>query len=196
MTERKRTPAKPKAKPEPSPEPIEGTVINRGRNLDGTFKPILDDTARAKIMEALQAGSYTDAAVAFAGVSRTQFYQWMAIGNDIRDRLIVTPDYEPTPHEQQCLELLDAVEQSRASAEVAAIGVIRRAAREGAWQAAAWWLERTQPSKWGRFGRELETATSGQQATVSIEELEAAVREVKEQRAKQSRRGDPDGGGR
>jgi hypothetical protein len=167
-------------------KPIEGTVVNR--NLDGTFKPILDDTARAKIMEALQAGSYTDAAVAYAGVSRSQFYTWLNLGNDVRDRLTINPDLTLTPHEQQCLELLDAVEQSKASAEVAAIGVIRRAAREGVWQAAAWWLERTQPSKWGRVMREPDSSPndSGPQAIVSLEELEAAVREVREQRAKRS----------
>jgi hypothetical protein len=169
-------------------EPKPSNIRKRGEN--GQAEPILSDEVRAKFLDALLAGAYTETAITFAGVSRASFFRWISTGQTIRDRLVIDETYEPTPHEAQCLELLDTVEQSRAAAEVAAIGVIRRAAREGTWQAAAWWLERTMPRKYGRFDREEDMASSGAEGrtvTVSLEELEQAVQDVKAQRAKQSR---------
>jgi hypothetical protein len=39
------------------------------------------------------------------------------------------------------LEFLEAVEKARASAELRAVAQIQKAASEGTWQAASWYLE-------------------------------------------------------
>lgn len=174
-------PRKRKAEPE---EPLEGTVVMP----DGMKVSLLDDKRRAMLVEALLAGSYTEDAIVYAGISRATFYRWMHTGRETAEHLLIDPEWEPSSHEAACMELMDAVEHSRAASTVQAIGIIRRAAREGTWQAAAWWLERTQPRKFGaRREEDTGPAVGGGEVHVSLEELEQAVLAVEAQRAKQSR---------
>lgn len=90
----------------------------------------LTDKRAALILDALRAGNYLETAAAAAGVHRDTLNEW-------RHKF---PDFS------------DAVEKARAEAEVGHVGVIRRAAVE-TWQAAAWWLERSFPERWGRRDR-------------------------------------------
>ncbi len=46
-----------------------------------------------------------------------------------------------------------SVKMARASSESDALAVIRQAARDGTWQAAAWYLERSNPRRWGKVAR-------------------------------------------
>ena len=90
-----------------------------------------------RIIEALRAGNYQDTAAAYAGVSRTAFYRWMEQG---------AQDDAPAIYR----DFRDAVEKARSEAEVRNVALIQRAAQEGTWQAAAWFLERSFQQRWGR----------------------------------------------
>lgn len=71
------------------------------------------------ILNSLRVGNTRRASAAYAEVSHTLFYQWL-----------------------QDLPFLDAVEKAEADAETRFLGQIAKAAADGTWTAAAWWLER------------------------------------------------------
>jgi hypothetical protein len=88
---------------------------------------------RKAILTSLQHGNTRRAACAAAGIHWDTFYQWL------KD--------DPT--------FSDAVAEKEAAAEIEAVSLIRNAAEGGAWQAAAWWLERRRHDDWKK-GDELD----------------------------------------
>jgi hypothetical protein len=65
------------------------------------------------------------------------------------------------------------------------IGIIQTAAQNGTWQAAAWYLERTNPKKWGRHDTVEVTGTDGGaiQVEVSVKDTLRAKFEAAERAA-------------
>jgi hypothetical protein len=59
-------------------------------------------------------------------------------------------------------EFSDAVKKAEADAEIEDIEIIRQAARNGAWQAAAWRCERRNPQDWGKKELDLTKLTTKQ----------------------------------
>ena len=88
-----------------------------------------------KIIEALRAGNYFDAACGYAGICEKTGYNWLERGRTARNGKYV--------------QFLQAVEKASVDAEVGTVAVIKKASID-TWQAAAWWLERRFPNKWGR----------------------------------------------
>ena len=82
----------------------------------------------AAIIAAVEGGATYRHAAASVGVSERTLHDWQ-----VRH-----------PHFSQALKTAEA------SACMAAIGTIRRAAEAGTWQAAAWYLERRYPAEYGR----------------------------------------------
>lgn len=103
------------------------------------------------IVSALEAGNYQDDSAAFAGISTSALYNWIARGRAERER--IEAGGKPTKSEAPFVEFVDAVESARAKAAVRHVANIAKAANEGAWQASAWYLERSYPQKWGRINR-------------------------------------------
>jgi len=95
---------------------------------------------RARIIQALQAGNYQDTACAFAGIAPATYYRWMA-------------DAELPDADKELVEFREEVIKARAEAEIRNVAQIQLAAQEGTWQAAAWYLERSHPNRWGRYQR-------------------------------------------
>jgi len=104
----------------------------------------LDERRQERLLEALRAGNYIETACAYAGVSKSSFYNYLAQGRKARDIA------DPTDQDKWAMELLDAVEKARADAEIRNVHLIQQAAQGGTWQAAAWFLERSMPQKWAR----------------------------------------------
>jgi transposase len=90
----------------------------------------LTEDRKSAIIDSLRAGNYLETAAAGAGVHRDTLNEWR----------------------KQFPDFSDAVEKARAEAEEQHVAVIRAAARDS-WQAAAWWLERSYPHRWGRRDR-------------------------------------------
>jgi hypothetical protein len=80
-----------------------------------------------QILRGIRAGNYVETAALAAGIGTSTFYEWV-------ERF---PDFA------------EAVQKARAEAETRYVAVIENAATTS-WQAAAWWLERSAPSRWGR----------------------------------------------
>lgn len=117
------------------------SVKRRGRPTS------LTPEVRDAIVQAIRAGNYLDDSAAYAGVSIATVYNWLERGRQAR--LILDDVGDIAPSEAIFLEFLDAVESARSQAVVRNVALIQRAA-ETNWQAAAWYLERTNPRKWGR----------------------------------------------
>ncbi|CAB4150426.1 hypothetical protein UFOVP569_29 [uncultured Caudovirales phage] len=79
-----------------------------------------------KIMNALSAGNTRRDSCAYAGISEDTFASWL------KDK----PDFS------------DSIEKAEADAAVRNVSIIAKAAQEGTWQAAAWWLERRRKQDW------------------------------------------------
>lgn len=124
----------------------------------------LTPKVQEQICNAIRAGSYSEIAARYAGISAPTFYKWMALGDG---------EHAKSPYK----EFREEVESARAAAEVRNIGLIQQAANSGTWQAAAWFLERTAPARWGRRSALEVTGAEGGpvKVDVPIDELEAKV---------------------
>jgi hypothetical protein len=106
-----------------------------------------------QIVDAILRGAYIETAAQAAGVSKKSFYQWLKIGKQVNDWLAESVEgQEPdiTPHQADCANFSNAVNQAIAESELNDIEVINGAAETGTWQAAAWKLERKHHQRWGR----------------------------------------------
>lgn len=83
-----------------------------------------------RLLDALRAGNTRKAACHFAGIDPSTLENWLRIS-----------------------AFSDAVKKAEADAEVRMVGQVAQAARDGTWQAAAWWLERRRPDDYGRVDR-------------------------------------------
>ena len=94
---------------------------------------------QADIIEALEHGMHQESAANRAGIAKGTFYNWLERGRNEPDTIYA--------------DFLDAVEKARARPEAEALEAIHVAWRDGTWQAAAWFLERSHPQKYGRINR-------------------------------------------
>lgn len=95
----------------------------------------LTPEVQEKIVSLVRAGNYPEVAAQAAGIAGRTYYEWMAKGDEGRD---------PYAQFQQ------AVKEAQAAAESHAVTIIRKAAMDGSWQAAAWFLERSKAERWRR----------------------------------------------
>jgi hypothetical protein len=86
-----------------------------------------------RIVQAIRAGNYAEAACQAAGVGTSTFYRWMARG-------VAEPASEYGAFREQVL-------RAEGEAEVHAVAIIRRAMAED-WRAALAYLERRHANRW------------------------------------------------
>lgn len=97
---------------------------------------LLSDEVEARLIEAFKIGQISiPSACHYAGISERTYYDWMKKGRE------GDPRY---------LQFSQDIEKARAEAVMVNLAVIRKAAQNGQWQAAAWWLERVLPKEYGR----------------------------------------------
>lgn len=136
----------------------------------------LDAQRQKKIVELIRAGNYQETAARAAGVSPSSFYAWMAIGEEASHKTA-----RLNAKDKACLEFSEAVKAAKAEAEARAVAIINKAAMDGTWQAAAWYLERTASERFGRSQR-IEASIEHEQkgkapAEMTDEELLAYLKE-------------------
>ena len=100
----------------------------------------LDETTARAILDALKVGCPIRVACQAAGVGPTTFKSWVARGKSL--------DEADAPFRAFRAD----VQKARAAGEAAALKVIHEA-MPTTWQAAAWFLERSRPERWGRVDR-------------------------------------------
>lgn len=120
---------------------------------------LYDDTVLNTLVNGLKAGLYREEAAIGAGISVSTFYRWMKEGEAHHHAELTAaaqntdnPDWEP-PEQTRQRVVWEAVKEAEATAELGMVALVRKAAFDGTWQAAAWWLERKMPTKWGRKDR-------------------------------------------
>ena len=96
----------------------------------------LDPQTTERLLEAFKLGQTSiTMACAYAGIGERTYYTWMEKGDT---------------GEEPYAQFRQDIEKARADAVMTNLVVIRKAAAEGTWQAAAWWLERSMPQQYGR----------------------------------------------
>lgn len=99
----------------------------------------------AAIEQEIGDGNYVTTVCQAHGINRTSFYDWKNRGEKASSGLF--------------RDFYEAVERATAKSEQKYVEVIKNAANDGTWTAAAWWLERRYPDRWGK--REKVDVTSG-----------------------------------
>lgn len=111
----------------------------------------------------LVVGNYLTTACHYARISPSTIHSYKAQGADLEARLAEhNGDAKAaglSDNEVRKLEMLEAIKSAEAQDEQEAVALIRQAARKGTWQAAAWYLERKMPAKWGRWDRQADDAS-------------------------------------
>lgn len=82
------------------------------------------------------AGNYDKDVYPILGIDKSTWYRWLSEGETAKSGLKK--------------EFYDTVKKAEKDAIVRNVALIQRAAQEGNWQAAAWWLERKYFEDWGR----------------------------------------------
>jgi transposase len=96
----------------------------------------LDDDLQARIVAVLRAGGTIASAAVTTGAGERSVYRWLDRGR--RDG----------PQNARHVKFARAVEQARAEGEAQRIATLIAATRMD-WRAAAWFLEREYPERWG-----------------------------------------------
>jgi hypothetical protein len=91
----------------------------------------MTDARVEALLGALRVGNTRRAACAHAGLSPDTFYRWLSADRTFSD----------------------AVKRAEGEAEARFLTQIAKAATNGTWQAAAWWLERRLPAEYGQRAR-------------------------------------------
>jgi hypothetical protein len=112
----------------------------------------LTPETQARIIQALEAGNYFETACGYAGITSRTGYGWLEKGREETSGIY--------------FQFFQAVEKATSQAELKNVAIIQRAAMD-TWQAAAWWLERRAPDRWGRQRQEI-TGKDGSDIVVRI----------------------------
>lgn len=106
-----------------------------------------------EIFNLLAGGNTHDTAAALAGISEATFYNWLKRGREASEK------GSHRKADQPYIDFFQNVKKAEALAEAKRIEIIRKASEGNGpfdnpdWKAAAWYLERRYPEKWGRRDR-------------------------------------------
>ncbi len=106
----------------------------------------LNSEVTDRIISAIRAGNYLDTSAAHAGIHRDTLHAWLRDGANGKSA------------ELQAFS--DAVQKAIGDAEALHVARIADATKTH-WQAAAWWLERRYPDRWGQKLRQEITGAEG-----------------------------------
>jgi transposase len=118
----------------------------------GRIPKLLNAEIQQTIIDAILGGNYLETAAAYAGVSRSTLFDWLAKGREVQEQL--DKGLEVTvPNGQIYSDFLDSTREAQARSEVRTVAIIQKAGLTN-WQAAAWHLERSRPRHWGKLDRQ------------------------------------------
>lgn len=131
--------------------------------IHGMARPTkLTPDVRDRVATMIRSGAYAEQAARAAGIAPSTYYSWLERGEG---------------GERPFSEFSEAVKTAEAQAEQQRVEHIQDAADAGTWQAAAWWLERRFPGRWGRRSAE----PPARSPAVSEYDLDAEVDRLLEQ---------------
>lgn len=92
-----------------------------------------------EILNLIRAGNYAKDACLAVGIDESTYYRWIRTGKEAKSGKLY--------------KFYQSIQKARAFARALKLEKIQDAIDDGNWQAAAWWLERTDPDHWGRRQR-------------------------------------------
>lgn len=141
----------------------DGADDNAAPRASGGRKTRFNAALTDRVCAALRAGNFIGTACHIAGIGETTFRRWM--------RKAEADDASP-----ELRAFRRAVKRARAAAEAEALRNIQAAAERGTWQAAAWFLERSAPERWGRRRTSAAESSGPRHEPIRTEEaVEAAM---------------------
>lgn len=149
-----------------------------GPPAGGRREPLLTQALQDEIVLHLASGAFYDEVAKAVGIGKSTFYNWLNRGRTAADKAATGRMLEP--NEVTYMGFAQAVEKARATSTVHAHATIRSAMTRN-WQAAAWYLERTNPARYGRWMRTAEEVPSTddlEDAPSMAEEGDASGREA------------------
>ena len=123
------------------------------------------------ITKVLSMGAYKREAAMHAGISESSLRNWLEQG--ALERRHQARGKSPRKRLRAYYEFLLIVEKAMADGQLADLAIITKAAKEGAWQASAWKLERRNPSRWGK--QRIEAEIKGGIVVEGIDWLEQKI---------------------
>lgn len=116
-----------------------------------------------KAYKYIAAGNYVETVCEYLGISKNTWYVWLRKGE--KQKQGVYRDF------------YDAIKKAEAEAEMRNVAIIQKAAQD-TWQAAAWFLERKYPERWGKRDTALEDIQKQQNEMLSrIKEIVEALQQ-------------------
>ena len=103
----------------------------------------------ARFLQALDSGCFIETAAAYAGITKRTYYERLKRGARELARLEQNPRSKPDPAREADVKFHQQVARALAACEVRSVALIGEAAKVQ-WQAAAWFLERKFPDRWGK----------------------------------------------
>lgn len=126
-----------------------------------------------KICQLLKAGNTFRTACEVAGVGWSTGREWRTRGEDRHSAREGDEDYAA---------FAAAVQKAEEEAAARNVALIQKAAANGTWQAAAWWLERKFPGEWARIDRHEHTGPRGGpiqlQPVIDPEQIKARIIDI------------------
>lgn len=101
----------------------------------------VDQAKTRALLDALRGGADIQVAAHFAGINTRTVYRWLEVGQRANEML---ERGEEVPADMQpMLDLFEQSRKARADAIMRNLAQIQKAANQGEWKAAAWWLEKS-----------------------------------------------------
>jgi transposase-like protein len=141
--------------------------------------PSINEPKVEALLQALNAGHYVERASRMSGISLTTIYRWLDEGRTEKEN--IEAGNPPTDRGQAYFELAEAIQKAREAAAHRAMLTIQKAAQDGTWQAAAWYLERTDREHYGRYTQVAGADGGAVKLNVTVEDMEKVLKELIDQ---------------
>ena len=127
-------------------------------------KSSLTKEIQTQIVEILETGNYQKTAYESLGIPEATYFNWLKEGEKAEAK-----EGKLTKKEEKYIEFLESIKRAVQVARQVNLAVIRKAAEEGSWQAAAWFLERTSFEEFGNKSKFEHSGKDGKPMTIIVE---------------------------
>lgn len=138
----------------------------------------MEDEKVKAVIAALTTGHYMERAARLAGLNPSTVYLWLDKGAQGRKAI---EEGTANDRDRSYVDIADAITKAKEAAAHRAMMTIQQAAQAGTWQAAAWYLERTDREHYGRVTQVTGADNGPVQVAVSVDELRAKLSELIEE---------------
>jgi hypothetical protein len=141
--------------------------------------PSLQDKKIQDLINMLRAGHYLDRAARISNISPSTVYWWITEGETQRNR--AEQNEELSDRDKAYIEIADEIRMAKEHAAHRAMVSIQKAAQDGTWQAAAWYLERTDPKNYAKTTQITGKDNGPVRLSITAEEVNELLKEISQE---------------